>query len=191
VREIVVYVPADGHRATADIARGSAIVGEPHAGADEVTIYFEGAIYGQESMRTLADRATHAAGRMLEGYATVAARLVPRDALIAVGTFDFRVGRINPTGPDSERAVAAWLGTPRLEPAELAPTAKYAPSTREVAHLVLDITVTVNRSLGEALIERAGIGRDGEGSWLAADGRRTSTISEALLWALVRIASED
>jgi hypothetical protein len=156
-----------------------------------LTIYFEGAIYGQENMRTLADRTTHAAGRMLEGYATVATRLVPRDAVIAVGTFDFRAGRINLTGPGSERAVAAWLGTLRLEPSELAQTAKHAPSPADMAHLVPDIPVTVNRSLGEALIERAGIGRDGEGSWLAADGRRTSTISEALLWALARIASED
>jgi hypothetical protein len=29
MREIVLYVPLGSHRATADIARGSAIVGEP------------------------------------------------------------------------------------------------------------------------------------------------------------------
>lgn len=74
MREIVVYVPSGGYSATADIARGSAIVGEPRAGGVEVEVYFEGAIFGQENMRTLADRATHAAGRMLERYATTAAR---------------------------------------------------------------------------------------------------------------------
>lgn len=79
MREIVLYVPHGGYSATADIARGSAIVGEPRAGA-EVEVYFEGAIYGQENMRTLADRAAHAAGRMLEGYTTSASRIVPRDA---------------------------------------------------------------------------------------------------------------
>jgi hypothetical protein len=89
--EIVLYVPSGGYPATADIARGSAIVGEPRAGA-EVEVYFEGAIFGQENMCTLADRATHAAGRMLERYATTAARIVPRDALLTVGTFDFRRG---------------------------------------------------------------------------------------------------
>lgn len=72
-------------------------------------------------MRTLADRAAHAAGRMLEGYATSASRIVPRDALVAVGTFDFGEGRITLTGADSQGAVAVWLGTLRLDPAELAP----------------------------------------------------------------------
>lgn len=117
--EIVLYVPVGGYSATAGIARGSAIVGKPGAGA-EVEVHFEGAIYGQENMRTLADLATHAASRMLEGYTTSASRIVPRDALMAVGTFDFGEGRITLTGADSEGAVAAWLGTLRLDPAELA-----------------------------------------------------------------------
>lgn len=59
-----------------------------------------------------------------------------------------------------------------------------------MAHLVPDISVAVTPSLAEALIERAGIERDAEGPWLAGDGRRTSVISEALLWALVAIAEE-
>lgn len=99
MREIVLYVPSGGFQATADIARGSAIVGELRAGAAEVEVYFEGAIFGQENMRTLADRATHATGRMLERYATTAARIVPRDALLAVGTFDFREERSGSPAP--------------------------------------------------------------------------------------------
>ena len=47
-----------GHEATA---------GQPRIGSDEVAIYFEGAIFGQQNMRTLAGQTTHAAGRMLEG----------------------------------------------------------------------------------------------------------------------------
>jgi hypothetical protein len=61
----------------------------------------------------------------------------------------------------------------------------------DVAHLVPDVTVTVNRSLGEALIEWAGIRRDGEGLWVDGQGRRTSAIAEALIWALVAIADTD
>lgn len=187
MREIVLYVPRGGYPATADIARGSAIVGEPRAGA-EVEVYFEGAIFGQENMRTLADRATHAAGRMLERYATTAARIVPRDALLAVGTFDFRRGQITLTGADSECAVAAWLGTPQHDPAELAQGARQAAKVADVAHLVPDVTVTVNRSLGEALIERGDVRRERDGVWIDGEGRRTSAIAEALIWALVTIA---
>ncbi|HWA53673.1 MAG TPA: hypothetical protein VG816_05820, partial [Solirubrobacterales bacterium] len=57
-REIVVYLPTGGDQATADIVRGSAIVGHPRFDAAEVTVYFEGAIYDHENVRTLADRAT-------------------------------------------------------------------------------------------------------------------------------------
>lgn len=186
--EIPLYVPRGDFSATADIVPGSAIVGEPGAGA-EVEVYFEGAILGQENMRTLADRATHAAGRMLEGYATSAARIVPRDTLLAVGTFDFHEGRIRLTGPDSERAVAAWLGTPRLDAGELAQSAR-GRHTAANAAAVPDIPVAVTRSLGEALIERAGIGHNHDGTWIDSTGRETSAIAEALTWALVAIASE-
>lgn len=190
--EVVVYLPAGGHPATAGITRGSAIVGQPKRGADEVTIDFEGAIFGQANMRSLADRAAHAAGRMLEAYPTVARRVVPRDALLAVGTFDLREERITLAGPDSERAVAAWLGTRHLDPAELVRAPRQRPTGADVAALTADISVTVNHSLGEALIERAGIRRDGEeNAWFDREGRRTSAIAEALIWALVAIADED
>jgi hypothetical protein len=185
--ELILYVPSGRYSAIADIARGSAIVGKPQADGAKVEVYFEGAIFGQENMRTLADRAMHAAGRMLERYATTAMRIVPRDALLAVGTFDFERGRIQLTGSDSERAVAAWLGTLRLDPAELAQSAR---GRRTAAHAG-DVSVTVNRSLAEALIQRAGIGRQPDGTWVDSEGRRTSAIAEALTWALVAIASKD
>jgi hypothetical protein len=62
-----------------------------------------------------------------------------------------------------------------------------------VAHLAAkrNVSVVVNHSLGEALIERGGIRRERDGSWVDSDGRRTSAIAEALIWALVAMASED
>jgi hypothetical protein len=119
VGEIVVYVAAVDHPAVSGIAAGSAIVGRPEPGADDVRIYFEGGVFGQAGMRTLADRAVYACGRLLEGYPTSAARLVPGDALVVVGTFDPVTSRIILTGRRSERAVAAWLGAPVLDPTEL------------------------------------------------------------------------
>lgn len=118
-REIVVYVPAGGHPATAGIARGSAIVGAPEPGSDEVRIYFEGGIYGQIGMETLADRAVYASGRLRQRYPTLAKRMVPREALVAVGSFHPRTGRIILTGEQSAAAVATWLGVLSLDPDEL------------------------------------------------------------------------
>lgn len=117
--EVVVYVSAAWHPATAEIAPGSGIVGELRDGGEEVAIHYEGAIYGQVGMGSLADRVSHAHGRLSADYPTRAARLVTREALVAVGSFDPREGRIVLTGPDSERKVAAWLGDEWLEPAEL------------------------------------------------------------------------
>lgn len=117
--EIVVYVPAGGSAATDGIASQSAIVGRPEPEGDHVKIYFEGALYRPENMKTLADRALHAAGRLEQDYPTVAKRFVPREALIAVGIFDPGQGRILLTGPHSEREVARWLQADELDPAEL------------------------------------------------------------------------
>ena len=58
------------------------------------------------------------------------------------------------------------------------------------AAAVPDVPVSVTRSLGEALIERAGIRRERDGTGIDSEGRRTSAIAEALTWALVAIASE-
>ena len=178
--EIVLYLPA-GHRATADIVRGAAIVGQPRRVADEVKIYFEGAIYGApQNVRTLADRARQAAGRMVEEYPTTAMRVVPRDALVAVGTFDLRSGRVMLTGPHSERAVADWLGTPQLDPTELRPTGAGRPA-------VPSAVAAIEPGLLRDLMERGGVRPEGD-EWVASDGRRTTAVGDALLWALESIA---
>lgn len=110
MRDIVLYVPAGGHRATACIARGSAIVGKPRAGSEDIEICVDEANFGPAGMRTLAERARYAAVQLLGCCPSAAGRVVPREALLVVGTFDLHGGRIRLTGPDSKAAVAAWLG---------------------------------------------------------------------------------
>ncbi|HEX4669296.1 MAG TPA: hypothetical protein VH275_04895 [Solirubrobacterales bacterium] len=176
-REIVLYLPTGGDPATADIVRGSAIVGRPRFGSQEMTVYFEGTIYDHENVRTLADRATQAAGRLVERYPTVARRVVSRDALTAVGSFDLGRRRIILTGPHSERAVAEWLGTVRLDPAELRPS----PGAIGAG------MATVDAGLLHELMRRGGVRAEGH-EWVTSDGRRTSAVGDALLWALENIA---
>lgn len=100
---------------TAGIARGSAIVGRPDARREDARIYYEGAVYEQIEMRTLADRAVYACGRMVDGYPTSqlsAAMSVPRESLIAVGAFDPTTSESILTGYQSAAVVAEWLETP-------------------------------------------------------------------------------
>jgi hypothetical protein len=182
--EIVVYLPNGGGRATADIVPGSAIVGRPDAGSDQVTIYFEGAIYDHENVRTLADRANQAAGRMLQRYPTTEMRAVPRDVLMAVGTFDPQRRQIFLTGPHSEGAVAEWLGMVQLDPTELR-------TSREAGgfHVPSSGIAAVDSGLLHALMQRGGIRAEGH-EWVTGDGRRSAAVGEALLWALESIAQE-
>ncbi|MBN9624211.1 MAG: hypothetical protein J0H06_14900 [Actinobacteria bacterium] len=188
-REIVVYLPAGGHPATEGIARGSAIVGVPEPGTEEVRIYSEDSLYGQSNMITLADRALVAYERLRDRAPTVTMRVVPRGALVTVGTFDEAAGRIILTGDQSAAAVATWLGVPTLDPAELRRSTPPQMDAAELAaRLAPDIRADVNRGLAAALIRRAGFRREG-GEWIAPDDRRTSADAEALNWALVAIAA--
>jgi hypothetical protein len=127
MRSIVLYVPA-GTRSTVTVPRGSALVGQPRCAVDEVEVYFEGpASARRRGMSTLADRALSASGRLLEGAAFGGCLLVPPAALTVVGTVEFPTGTIALTGPMSARAVAAWLGRPQLDPAELRESGASSP----------------------------------------------------------------
>ena len=119
-REPVVFVPTGEHPATAMIAPGSGIVGRPDGGS-LTEIYFEGGIYEQVNMTSFADRVANAHDRMATDYPTVAKMVVPRDALVVVGIFVPREGRVELTGPASEEQVARWLAGPDrpFDPAEL------------------------------------------------------------------------
>ena len=184
--EVVVYVPVAGHRATANIARGAAIVGRPDARREEVRIYCEGAVHGQSEMRTLADRVVYACRRMVDSYPTTAAMSVPREALVAVGTFDPSSNEIVLTGDQSAAAVAEWLDMPQLDPAELRRGLEHPPTMRRRL-AEPEINVALNGDLALALIRRGGL-RQEEGEWIGPDGRRTAAIAQAVLWALLRIA---
>ena len=184
--KIVVYVPVAGHPAAAGIARGAAIVGRPDPGREKVRIYYEGAIYRQSEMRTLADRAVYACGRMEDNYPTTAAMSVPREALVAVGIFGPSASEIVLTGDQSAAAVAEWLGMPQLDPAELRRGLEHPLTVRRLADP--EINVALNSDLALALIRRSGL-RRWENEWVDRNGRRTSAIAEAVLWALLRIAA--
>jgi hypothetical protein len=184
--EVVVYVPVRATVATASIARGAAIVGRPDARREEVRIYYEGAIYEQCEMRTLADRAVYACGRMVDNYPTTAVMSVPREALVAVGTFDPSSNEIVLTGDQSAAALAEWLDMSQLDPAELRRGPEHPLIVRRLADP--EINVALNGDLALALIRRSGLRRE-ESEWVSPDGRHTTAIAEAVLWALLRIAA--
>ncbi len=115
---LAVFVPASGLTVIAiTVARGSAIIGPPPGDELAVTVDYEGAVYGQANMKTLADRARQAAGRQMAHYPTVARYTVPRSELRQVGWFDPIDGIL--LFDDAEGAVASWLGMDALDPKEL------------------------------------------------------------------------
>ncbi|MBS1895472.1 MAG: hypothetical protein JST59_29585 [Actinobacteria bacterium] len=115
----VVLVPREGDPSTKGIRRGSGVVGAPQPGAERVAVYYEGAIYDQPELARLADRVFHAHGRLVENYPTVARMAVARASLVEAGTFDPASGTIMPIDAAAEAVLAAWLGSERLDPAEL------------------------------------------------------------------------
>jgi len=116
----VVFVPREGDPTTKGIRKGSGIVGAPLPGAERVVVDYEGTIYEQTEMARLADRVFYAHGRLVDRYPTVGRMVVPRTSLVDVGTFDPTSGTIAPVGEEAEAAMAAWLGSEQLDPAELA-----------------------------------------------------------------------
>lgn len=116
----IVFVPREGGSSTRGIRKGSGIVGAPLPGAERVVVYYEGAIYDQTEMAGLADRVFYAHGRLVDRYPTLARMLIARTSLVEVGTFDPVDAAITPIDAAAEAALAAWLDSERLDPAELA-----------------------------------------------------------------------
>lgn len=183
----ILYVPRGGHPLTATIPRGAAIVGPPAGSSGEVEVHFVDAIEPLAGMLTLADRALCASGRMLR-RADQGFLIVPRETLVVVGTIDGNTGRITLTGPLSERAVADWLGTARLDRGELRETGR-ALTDREVIRVETVGPACLDPTSLQVLLRRGGIRPAGE-EWIAADGRRTDIVEEALIWALEEIARQ-
>jgi hypothetical protein len=117
----VVFVPRADDVASELIPPGSGIVGAPTAGAERVVVYYQAAVRGSAQMRRFAGRAFHAQARLVERVSTVARLLLPRTALIEVGTFDPQTRTVAAIDDEAEAALADWLGTPEVDPEELAP----------------------------------------------------------------------
>lgn len=114
---LAVFVPASPTGWLArTVARGSAIIGSATSD-DWVMVDYEGALYGQSTLRTYADRARRAAERHLAHYPTIARALVTRSALRQVGWFDPQRGII--LFEHERDAVASWLHVQELDPKEL------------------------------------------------------------------------
>ena len=47
-REVVLFLPVSDHPATVEIVSGSAVVGRPEPGGDDVEVYFEGNIHATQ-----------------------------------------------------------------------------------------------------------------------------------------------
>jgi len=115
-----VFVPRAGDDAARVIRAGSGIVGAPVPGAERVLVYYQDAVRGSPQMSRLAGRVFHAHARLLERAPTVARMAMPRASLVEVGVFDPPSATIAPIDERSEAALAAWLGSDVLDPAELA-----------------------------------------------------------------------
>jgi hypothetical protein len=113
-----VYVPAKPNPLLDDIAPGSGIVGKLQDDG-ELLIDFEGNTIGAPSLERYANRVLKAAARQAESYPTRARRLVPAQALVAIGEYDAREQVIRLTGPEAERALAQWLRVTELDHGEL------------------------------------------------------------------------
>ena len=112
--------------------------------------------------------------------------LVPPTALTVVGIVNFPTGTIELTGPQSQRAVADWLGLPQLAPAELRESGSIIAGN-DPTMPAATCTGQLEPSLLRMVLKRGGIKQDREG-WHAPDGRRTTAVDDAFVWALERIA---
>lgn len=120
-KKIAVFVPVNTTVPLAAlVAAGSAIVGPAeYSEADQVTVYYEGNLYGAANVRTFADRARLAAGRLAERYPTIARAAVPSSALRQVGWFDPENGITLLDGVQGSESLSAWLGVEVIEEQEL------------------------------------------------------------------------
>ena len=88
---LTLYVPHPESRLCSELARGSAIVGEPSA-PGRIRIYFEGNVVGAVNLNRFRERAVQAAGRMLHnypaGYPTRARDDVDEREVIEVGSIE-------------------------------------------------------------------------------------------------------
>jgi hypothetical protein len=95
-------------------------------------------------MRTLAECAVNVCNRTVDDHSTAAAMSVPRDALVAIGTFDPITSEILLTGDQSAAAVVEWLDMRRFDPSELRPGLEHPLTVMRFA-ADAEVKVVVNR----------------------------------------------
>lgn len=120
-QKLAVFVPANTTVPIVSlVARGSAIVGPAGNGeAGQVSVDYEGNLYGTANIKTFADRARHAAGRQHVLYPTRTRSTVLRSELRQVGWFDSEVGIMLLDDKQAQDALASWLGVEVIEEKEL------------------------------------------------------------------------
>jgi hypothetical protein len=106
--EMRIWIPEEHTDTFEWVLPGSAVVSAACSG-ERVVCSVEGNKYGAENMKTLADRAMHAAGRLRTGYPTVAARAIPRSQIVPVGFYDEERGELH-LEQGTENSVAMWIG---------------------------------------------------------------------------------
>ena len=110
--DLTIYVPREGSLAASHVIPGSAIVGALQASEKpgRVLCYFEGKrrTEGDGVPWTYAQKLLHAAGRLIQGYPTIAKAAFASEDLIAVGTYDG--SRFVVTSIDDPDALTAWSG---------------------------------------------------------------------------------
>lgn len=104
---IHVYVPTSSCHARID--PGSGVVAAA-AGPGRLLADYEGNRYNAANIVTYADRVHHAAGRAAVSYPTLARAVLPASALVRVGTWDDKAGRVHLDGDAARAAVRTWLG---------------------------------------------------------------------------------
>jgi len=114
---VPVYVPKAGTETARLVADGSGVVGSPGR-EGLVTIDYEGAVYGQESLARYAVRVLHAADRHATRYPTLARMVVPEEELVLVGWWIIPDRRVALADEAARDLVATWIEWSGAEPLE-------------------------------------------------------------------------
>lgn len=143
------------------IRSGSGVVSSgPPNQTGRLTIDMEGNLYGSAGMEVFANRVFHAHGRQAANNPTVARLLAPVASLQRVGVFDAEEGVVSlddPAAVEGNRAVlAAWLGKPDVEDAELVATGGHYERLRVVKRLLASPD-PAQRERGKWFAREAGI----------------------------------
>lgn len=115
----IVYVPKRGTFAHIHIHMGSGIIGRVLIEHQKVHLYYEGNIYGSESMKRFEDKLFHAWGRMVQKYPTVAQMVVSVADVVVIGAFDPNTKTFH-ASKDAVSVTEAidWIGDSGLEEAQ-------------------------------------------------------------------------